>query len=470
MASPAEVQPSFRCLLAVLAAAALAGTTPAQEPPSANSSSPDPPTLTGDWGGCRTALEESGLTFDLSTTQFYQGIASGGLEQAFPYGGRNDYFLTVDGERLGLWRGLFVTLHGETRYGESANFLTGALSPVNEYLLVPAQEGFVTALTGVKFTQRLSEDTLIYAGKINLLDEIRQPLTGAVGLEGFLNTSLIFNTILARTLPYSTFGAGFVYSRDDHPVFAVSVYDTNDTPTVSGFNTFFDNGVTIFGIVNLPTRFFGLPGHQGLSGTYSTGRYTNVQGSSYLDPIEGVVVRAATKTGSWALAYNFDQAVWAATDDPERVWGGVRQPGDRGRQPQPDSLVRRGGDQRSKPAPGSESGLVRGRILLPGDQQPVEAEREARFPVARRAGGRVVLQRQGDPVVPDHAGPASHRPVTAEGQHRTRLRAARETRLLTGKRTRRFRAHDDLRLGPNSLRRRPTSASRDPPVHRVHAR
>ena len=99
------------------------------------------PKLTGDWFGARTGLRDRGITVDVSTTQFYQGVTSGGLEQSFPYGGRNDYFLTLDGEKLGLWKGFSVKLHGETRYGESANFLTGALSPVNEYLLVPGSDG-----------------------------------------------------------------------------------------------------------------------------------------------------------------------------------------------------------------------------------------------------------------------------------------------------------------------------------------
>lgn len=336
-----------RCLLGLVAASALGGSTLAQAPADApikplcpalpqaqEECPPDPPAppqfggpllerpkLTGDWFGLRTSLQECGITTDVSSTQFYQGVASGGLQQSFPYGGRNDYFVNVDGEKLGLWKGFSLTLHGETRYGQSANFITGALSPVNEMLLVPASAGCVTALTGVKCTQSLSENILVFAGKINLFDEIRQPLSGAGPLDGFLNTSLIFNTILARTLPYSAFGAGFVWLWDKEPVFTLSVYDTNSTPTTSGFNSFFDNGATIFGIINLPTRFFGLPGHQGLDVTYSSGRYTNLTASPYLDPLGGLVFPSPPIAGSWAVGYHFDQALFAATDDPKRVWG-----------------------------------------------------------------------------------------------------------------------------------------------------
>jgi porin len=173
----------------------------------------------------------------------------------------------------------------------------------------------------MKFTQHFSDNFLVYAGKINLLDEIQQPLTHATGLTGFLNSSLIFNTILARTLPYSAFGAGFVYLQDAHPVVALSVFDTRDASTTSVFDDFFNNGTVIFGVVSLPTQFFGLPGHQGVEGVYSSGRYTNVQESQYLDPVTGLVVPSPPKAGSWALGYLFDQALWVSPDDPERVWG-----------------------------------------------------------------------------------------------------------------------------------------------------
>jgi porin len=61
----------------------------------------------------------------------------------------------------------------------------------------------------VKFTQFLSENILVYAGKINTLDDIKQPLTGAGILTGFQNTAFVLNPVYARTVPYSTFGAGF---------------------------------------------------------------------------------------------------------------------------------------------------------------------------------------------------------------------------------------------------------------------
>jgi len=277
--------------------------------------------LTGDCFCLRPALASHGITLDVSSTQFYQGVTRGGLEQSFAYGGRNDYFLNMDGEKLRLWKGFFVTLHGESRYGESVDFLTGALMPANMMLMVPQPGEAVSALSGAKFTQFLSENTLVYAGKINTFDDFRQPLTGAGTLNGFQNTALMFNPVYARTVPYSTFGAGFAQLHHHEPVLSAAVFDTNNTPTESGFDTFFDNGATIFLQANLPTNFFCLPGHQGVSGTYSSGTYTILSRSAYLDPIEGLGIILSPKTGSWCLTYNFDQALFVLPDDPRRKWG-----------------------------------------------------------------------------------------------------------------------------------------------------
>lgn len=276
--------------------------------------------LTGDWHGHRSRMAQSGYSLDVSTTQYYHGVANGGIDQRFEYGGRNDYFLNVDGEKAGLWKGSFITLHGETRYGESVNPFVGALLAPNMAMDFPARDD-VTALTGVKFTQFLSEDKLVFAGKINTFDDIKQPLTGAGLNDGFMNGALMFNPIVVRTVPYSTFGAGFVKLRDMEPLFSLIVFDTNNTPTTSGFDTFFDNGVTILSSLNLPTEFMGLPGHQGITGTYSTGDYTNLSPNAYFNPGVGIVIESTPKDGSWSLGYNFDQAFYASASDPRKRWG-----------------------------------------------------------------------------------------------------------------------------------------------------
>lgn len=276
--------------------------------------------LTGDWFGRRTKLNDGGITLDVSTAQFYASVTSGGLQQQFQYGGRNDYFLNLDAEKLGLWSGASVTLHGETRYGESVNSISGTIAAPNLMLAFPLATGSVTALTGVTFTQSLSDELQVYFGKLNTLDGFEQPLTGAGNLSGFQNTAMLYNPVFARTVPYSTLGAGFDLTREKTS-FSVVAYDTNDTTTVTGFNTFFSNGVTIYSELNFTTNFFDRPGHQGFSGTYSSGTYSDLTPTAYLDPISGLNIVTTPRTGSWCLAYNFDQALYVDPDDSERMWG-----------------------------------------------------------------------------------------------------------------------------------------------------
>ena len=51
--------------------------------------------LTGDWGGERTKLAEQGITFDITATQYYQGVLHGGTNQSWKYGGLMDYRITL---------------------------------------------------------------------------------------------------------------------------------------------------------------------------------------------------------------------------------------------------------------------------------------------------------------------------------------------------------------------------------------
>ena len=215
------------------------------------------PKLTGDWCGLREQLRDNGWTFDISTTGYYQGVASGGLEQTFEFGGRNDYLVNVDGQKAGLWEGFSIYLHGETVYGDDVNLDTGAVVPVNIGRAHPVFFGDETALTAVKFTQAVSENFVLFAGKINTIDNVQQPFMPGRGLDaGFMNAAFVWNPILARTMNYATLGAGAAILKDGQPVATLTVYDTNDASTTSGFDDLFDNGAVIYPTVSLPTNVF----------------------------------------------------------------------------------------------------------------------------------------------------------------------------------------------------------------------
>jgi porin len=277
--------------------------------------------LLGDWGGVRGALRDRGLTFDVFSTNFFADVANGGLTEQAKFRGRTDYLVNVNGEKAGLWKGSFIDLHAETIYGDSINNATGAFMPSSIGELLPTPKDSTTALTAVKVTQALSERLMVFGGKLNLADGFNQPFAGdALGRNGFWNGGMVLPPVLVRTVPYSTFGAGFAYLRGAEPVFTFLVLDTNNTPTRSGFDTFFNNGVVFVPSVNVPTKFFGLPGHQGLTAAFSTGRYAIIDRAAFINAIVfGQPV--PQKSGSWALNYAFDQALHVDPADPKRSWG-----------------------------------------------------------------------------------------------------------------------------------------------------
>ncbi|MBS0203145.1 MAG: carbohydrate porin [Planctomycetes bacterium] len=277
--------------------------------------------LLGSVGGTRDQLAAAGIGVNVYSTQFYQGVASGGLQQQFAYNGRMDYLVNVDGEKAGLWQGLFVTLHGETRYGDQIGLSSGALMPFNTAALFPQPTGTVSALTAVKFTQALSENFITFAGKINMLDELKQPYSAGRGVDAFMNLGLTLPVAAARTVPYSTLGAGFAVLRDMQPFFTMMVLDTNNTPTTSGFESFFNNGATILTRIETPVTFLDLPGHQALWGTYSSGTYSDLSPTPYFDPVSGLKLISGTQTGSWSIVYSADQALYVDPGNPNRSWG-----------------------------------------------------------------------------------------------------------------------------------------------------
>jgi porin len=278
--------------------------------------------LTGNWWGARDALLEKGISFDISSTQFYQGVASGGINQTFAYGGRNDYLFKIEGEKAGLWKGFYINLHGESRYGGDINDDSGAfLAPPNIAMLFPLPTGTHTALTAVKATQFLSETVVVYAGKLNMLDELVQPFGAGRGVDAFMNTGLVFPAVLDRTVPYSTLGAGMSIMKGTRAVFTLMVFDTHNTPTTSGFETFFTNGATTLSKLDLPVNPFGLPGHQGIEGTYSTGNYTSLRTIPYIDVNGLPTVTFGTVRGSWSVFYCADQALYVDPDNAKRSWG-----------------------------------------------------------------------------------------------------------------------------------------------------
>lgn len=276
--------------------------------------------LTGDWAGSREELAENGSTFFGDITQYYQGVTAGGLAQQFRYGGRGDCLIDLDSRKIGLWEGGHLDLRGETRLGQDCNGIDGAVSLSNFAMALPRPNQNVTALTGVQYTQDLSESVSIFCGKLNLLDGTPAAYEKGMRLNYFWNAAMQSNLSRTYLLP-STLGAGFTVRDQGDPVFNFYLLDTHYTPTTSGFSTLFSNGVVVYGEYRLRTNWCDLPGHSVVGLLYSTATRTSLDADPYLLlPVILAGGALPTKNSAWTVTYRFDQVLCADPEDPRRNW------------------------------------------------------------------------------------------------------------------------------------------------------
>lgn len=97
------------------------------------------------------------------------------------------------------------------------------------------------------------------------------------------------------------------------------VLDATNTPTRDGFDSFFRNGSVIVPAINIPTKFFGRLGHQGISGSFSSRTYAQLDRSTFINTVV-LNQPVNTRTGSWSLADNFDQALYVDPENAKRSW------------------------------------------------------------------------------------------------------------------------------------------------------
>ena len=269
------------------------------------------PHLFGDWLGLRSGLAEHGIIADLYQTNFYQGVASGGREQTFKYGGKVDYEFSFLGEKLGLNKGLIAAMHAETRYGEDVNVDAGALAFSNTAMLFPFPEENITSISGLYVIQALSERVALTVGKYRTLDLFNMvyPDAHMRGIDGFMNLSMMLPVTLFRTTALSINTAGVLVLKEKQVQSGLLVYDTKNVSTVAAPDLFGD-GAIVLGYHRFFTEIGGRPGSHGFLGNWSSRKYTSTDPLSWgIIPGEGLV--AGQETGSWSLVYFLDQVAWA---------------------------------------------------------------------------------------------------------------------------------------------------------------
>jgi porin len=288
------------------------------------------PALTGDWGGTRTSIAQRGVQFKFDATQYYQGIADGGMPDNgdWEYNGIANYRLLLDTGKAGFWPGGFFEVHGQSYWGKPVNSSVGAVAGVNfQPSLKAAASTDNTYLPHVTFTQFLSESFAITIGKQNTAVGDTNDFAHGEGDTMFMNAAFNLNPTTYLSSPYSTLGAGFIYlfGENKENMFAMLVYDGDGSVDESGFDTVFHDRTTVGANLRLRTNFLGKKGHQYFGAIYGFGDYPE-QGFSPIDSLPPSVplppgAESPQADGTWTLFYNFDQMLVANPNDPEQGWG-----------------------------------------------------------------------------------------------------------------------------------------------------
>ena len=246
----------------------------------------------------------------------------------FAYTGRGDYQAIVDLEKFGgLPKGKLL-VQVQQWFGQYANISlgTGSFAPAIFPAAIPPQPGDPGALflTDFLFTQPLSEQLVVFAGKKNVLGVADQDVfAGGNGLDQFMNQTLIANPAFLLALPYTSFTAGAV-SPQEWGSMKAYVYDPKDrTNEVFRLDDLFSTGIIIGGEVSFKTRFFDRPGDQHVGGIWKHVALTDLRAGFPPPGIypEPVVAGIPTLNDSYTIYYGFDQYLVTYADNSDRGWG-----------------------------------------------------------------------------------------------------------------------------------------------------
>jgi len=151
-------------------------------------------TLTGDWGGVRTRLDDAGFQFGLQEQSEVWGNMAGGLRTGAVYNGLTTGSVTVDLEKVFGWTGatFFADAYQIHGRGPSGN-LVG-----NQQIVSNIEASRDTKLYQLWIEQKLFDQRLtIRLGQIGANDQMMITKYGAL----FLNSSFGFPGLPAADLP-----------------------------------------------------------------------------------------------------------------------------------------------------------------------------------------------------------------------------------------------------------------------------
>jgi porin len=297
-----------------------ADVTAAQAPPAKPAQAPEPDVLhrnelTGDWNGARTQWKNKGVELESSLTQFYQGVASGGVETGSEYNGTAQARLKFDLGKLAGWQWWSAEVKAEMRFGGPLLGGTGAINPVNTMAIIPGADGTVFSVSAVNFTKIFPVDLkkgelfAVSFGRYNLVDLIDEDFFAGGGTERFMNIAQIGPLTVLRQVPLITNAVNLIYIRAGEPYFTFSLMDPNDHSTDPGLENLFTDGVTFAPAINFPAKYFGKSAKHTFGGAITTKAYTPFDAIRQIIIPGSPLVPIEPKRGSWSGNYIFRQYI-----------------------------------------------------------------------------------------------------------------------------------------------------------------
>ena len=320
-----------RALLAMTAAAVVAtSAAPAAEKAKAPASIWEQETLTGDWGGARTALKEkSGIDIMLNYIVETLTVLSGGINRRASYEGRFEFSVNTNLEKLIGWKGgaTHVTMFQIHNSGHNAADNVGSIfDPSNINALA------TTRLFTAWFEQNFNDKASLRIGQLAGDDEfITSPTAG-----GLINGTFGWAGILAANMlsgdpayPLATPGARVKLMPTEEISILAAAFsgdpagrNCNDLPQACnryGTTFSFSGGSLWLGelqyAINQDKKAIGMPGVYKLGGWYATADFTDqhfgLDGAGAVVPLaDPTVAGPLNHRGNWGIYGVADQMVW----------------------------------------------------------------------------------------------------------------------------------------------------------------
>jgi porin len=259
-------------------------------------------TVTGDWGGLRQDLFDSGFAFNASVTQTFRAVAAGGEKTGdTAYNALFDYGLTLDSARLGLWPGGLVVVNAQSAVASGLPLRDGAVSPSDYNVVFPNLERPTTELMEYYVIQGLGETLGVMLGRVDPVVWDRNRFAFDPRTQ-FMNGAISQQMLVGGLVSFSTYTASLMWEANKHLTILGGVYDPVVRP--GEYSPFKDFGV--YTVIELSSNRGGTARLLGV--------YDHSDGTAFdnprllLDAILGI--DAETKSGNWMFGINFEQYLW----------------------------------------------------------------------------------------------------------------------------------------------------------------